>query len=326
MPRFASVLFAAGVIFLSAAAPSFAATAEGIESEDQLFAEFLWEELKELPAGRRPEIGLVLSGGGARAVAHVGVIKILEREGFPVDLVTGTSMGALLGALYAAETPFATLDAFARNMQISSGVDLNALSVLRLIISDRLLSTKKIETLVNQYIGDTTFDALKKPFACVAMDIKTGERIVFRSGPVAPAVRASVNVPGLFEPVLYRHRLLVDGGVVDYVPAKLAGEMGADWVLASVTEGDFTRSTLPNVLMTLEQVIDIGGSLLVKEALQYANFVITPKVGDMRNYEFGRAHGTVDLGIQAANASIEPAKRNLLRFSMPFLMKKWSAR
>ncbi len=291
--------------------------------DDELLLNYLWEELTTLPPGRRPRVGLTLSGGASRGFAHVGVIANLEYAGFPIDLVTGTSMGSLVGVAYANDVPLAHMNELARTADLRQGTDLSAVKVLELFLSDHLLSTKKIEKYVHDNVGDVTFDKLKKPFACVATDIKTGEKIVFREGPVAPAVRASMNIPGIFSPVEYRHRYLVDGGVVDFIPVDIARQMGADWVLASVTEGDYTRSTLPNVLFMLEQVIDISGTIVMRTSLARADFTISPDVGRIRIYEFERAHEALDEGRLAGRKRVREAQRSLALFSIPWLKREW---
>ena len=110
---------------------------------------------------------------------------------------------------------------------------------------------------LKSYFEDREFHQLELPFACVAMDIQTGEAVLFRDGDVAVAVRASMNLPGVFTPVPYRQRYLVDGGVVDYIPVDAARMQGAQWVLASITESDYRSARPRTVLEMFEQVIDI---------------------------------------------------------------------
>lgn len=292
---------------------------------DALLRDHLWHELREFPKDKRPRIGLVLSAGSLRAAAHVGVLSVLENNDFPIDVVAGTSMGAVIGSMYAGGVPVKRLWEMSRAFKFTSGTNYNASRLLSLVLFDSLLSSEKTEKFLRREIGAKRFDQLPKPFACVAMDIYSGEAIIFREGDLAPAVRASMSLPGIFTPVEYRHRYLVDGGVVDYIPIDAAKLLGADWVLASVTEIDFTNTKPRNVLQTLEQVIDIRGSFLSLEQRKKANFTIEPVVGDIGMYEAERIQEAVQKGVITANKKIKAAMENLILFSLPHMARAWSA-
>jgi NTE family protein len=265
-------------------------------------------------------VGLVLSAGSLRATAHVGTISVLENAGFPIDVVAGTSMGAILGALYAAGHPVARIWEIASSIKFSTGSNLNTTSLIALILAEKLLSSQNLETLLRQKIGNRRFEELPKPFACVAMDLYSGEAIVFREGELAPAVRASMNLPGMFSPIEYRHRYLVDGGVVDYIPVDAAKLLGAQWVLASIAELDYTHSKPKNVLQSLEQVIDIRGSLLSREQRKHADFLIEHPVGDIGIYEFQRIPEAMKKGVIATNKSLKGAMESLILYSLKGLL------
>lgn len=290
-------------------------------SADGLLRDHLWRQVTQLPKGLRPRVGLVLSAGSLRASTHVGVIAVLENAGFPVDVVAGTSMGAVIGSLYAAGKPVKKLWEIATSLSVGSGSNLNAFRLLTLVLSDKLLSSKKTEDFIRREVGGKRFDEMKIPFACVAMDLYSGEPIIFREGELAPAVRASMNLPGIFTPVEYRHRYLVDGGVVDYIPVDAARLLGAEWVLASVAETDYTHSKPKNVLESLEQVIDIRGSLLSREQRKLADFLIEPPVGDIGMYETHRSQEAIREGVITANRRIKAAMESLLLFSLGHLIQ-----
>jgi NTE family protein len=293
---------------------------------DALLREHLWNQVRSMPTEDRPTVGLVLSAGAVRGVAHVGVIQVLEDAGFPIDVVAGTSMGAVVGSLYAAGLDMTTLRSFPQNLKLNSGNNMNSVRLISLLINDSLMSTKPLERELAKWIGEKRFDQTNKPFACVAMDIRTGEKIIFRDGELAPAVRASMNLPGIFKPVLYRHRYLVDGGVVDYIPVDAAKLLGAEWTIASVTEADYTKSTPTNVLSTLEQIFDIRGSLLARAQKTEANMLIEPEVAEVRYYDIDRAQWVMEKGMEAAGQRIEAAKESLILFTLPRLWKSWSKR
>ena len=310
----------AAALALLLAAPSFAAPDLSAEA---LLRDHLWREVRMAPTNRRPKVGLVLSAGSLRGVAHVGVIQALEDAGFPIDSVSGTSMGAVMGALYASGMPVKRLHEFASTIKVGSSNNLNSARLISLLLFDKLLSSEKTEIMLRKGIGDIRFDQLLKPFACVAMDVYTGEAIIFRDGDVAKAVRASMNLPGIFKPLEYRHRFLVDGGVVDYIPVDAARLLGAEWTLASVTETDYTTSRPKNVLESLIQVIDIRGSYLSRQQRKQADFIIEPPVGDIGMFEDHRIGEAMEKGLITASARVQAAEESLILASIEKLSGAW---
>lgn len=314
------VAIAIGALLLSWSAPCAAAPDL---SPDSLLRRHLWRDLTARPKGRRPTVGLVLSAGSLRGVAHIGVISVLEDAGFPIDVVAGTSMGAAVGALYAGGRPVSRLVDLAKKLTYQTGNNANAFRLVSLLLADKLLSSERLEDFVRGELGGLRFEQLPKPFACVAMDLYTGESLIFREGDVAPAVRASMNLPGVFAPVEYRHRYLVDGGVVDYIPIDAAKLLGAEWVLASITEPNYRATKPRSVFESLEQVIDIRGAFLSREQRKLANFLIEPQVGDIGVYETARVGEALTKGVLAANQSLKAAMESLLLFSMPWLSQDY---
>jgi NTE family protein len=294
-------------------------------ASDAILREHLWEQILALPAEKRPKVGIALSGGAVRGMAHIGVLRVLDDARFPVDRVAGTSMGAIVGSLYASGMGQEELESMPGRLAEALRSDVTSVRLLRLFLTDKLLSTKKFEAFLRREIGDRDFGQLPKPFACVAMDLLTGEPIIFREGPVAPAVRASASLPGLFEPVLYRHRYLVDGGVVDFIPVDAARLLGSDWVLASVTEVDFSRTVPSNVLLTLSQIFDIRGAVLSKQQRQAADMVVDSKVENLGFHATDRAHEAVESGMRAAALQLNDAKEGYILFALPGLMREWRA-
>ncbi len=291
---------------------------------DAVAREFLWQEYTALPPSRRPKVGVVLSGGGARGFAHVGVLEVLTNAGFPVDCVSGTSMGAVVGSFFCAGLPFSKIWELGRTAAISKiSKDINAVGVLQLLFSQKMFSSREMENYIASNIGDITFDRLKIPFACSAMDIKTGENIVFREGSVAVGVRASMNLPGIFSPVEYRQRYLVDGGVADFLPVHSARAMGADWVLSSVTIGDYSETQLNSILSYLLQVMDIRGAILAQTAMKESNFVVAPEVSDISFIEMNRCTEAGGRGVVAMHKQVEAAKESLILFSLDAISKKY---
>jgi NTE family protein len=295
-------------------------------SAEALLRDHLWREVRLAPVGLRPKVGLVLSAGSLRGTAHVGVIKVLVQAGFPIDVVAGTSMGAVVGSFYAGGVSIDQMWKIASGLRVDSGNDLSSRHLISLVLFDRLLSSENTEKLIRKMLRAMRFDQTKKPFACVAMDIYTGEAIIFRDGELAPAVRASMNLPGIFQPLEYRHRFLVDGGVVDYIPVDAARLLGAEWTLASVTETDFTAARPKNVLDSLEQVIDIRGAYLSHEQRKQANFLIEPPVGDIGMFEEKRIPEALDKGVRAAAKRLDAAEESLILASIPRLAAAWAVK
>jgi len=191
----------------------------------------MWEFLKTL--WRRPprtrKVGLALSGGGARGMAHIGVLKVLEREHIPVDLVAGTSMGGVIAALYAAGMPARQIEEEAQRM--SNPRQLIAL-VDRTLPRRGLLQGQRIMDYLAHWLKGLTFDQLRVPLGLVAVDLNGQQKVVFQEGPVLDAVRATIALPGLFAPLERDGQLLVDGGLMDNLPVDVVRQMGADVVIA----------------------------------------------------------------------------------------------
>jgi len=168
------------------------------------------------------QIGLALSGGGARGLAHIGVLKVLEKAHIPVHLLAGTSMGGIIAALYAAGRSADEIERLARSLRL---LDVAQRSRSGL----GLLSQDKIARRVREALeGDLTFDQLKLPLALTAVDLETGEEIVIREGSVVEGVLATTAIPIAFPPVEWRGRLLIDGGVLNQVPFDVVRQMKAD--------------------------------------------------------------------------------------------------
>ncbi len=176
----------------------------------------------------KPRIGLALGSGSARGWSHVGAIRVLERESIVPDFVCGTSIGALVGAVYAA----GELDRFEQWIRSLNWKSVLGMMDLRMSLSGGLIEGGKLIDFFRNRFDDQGIEALGKPYACVATELYTGREVWLRDGPVIEAVRASIALPGLFTPAQHQGRLLVDGGLVNPVPVSLCRAMGADVVIA----------------------------------------------------------------------------------------------
>lgn len=173
------------------------------------------------------KIGYALGGGAARGLSHIGVLKILDEYGVSPDLIVGTSMGALIGALYASGLKARDIE------EVVLELDWKRLVLLADVgLPTRgMIQGKRVISLLQSILGDMTFSQLKHDFACVATDIATGEQVILHDGSLIDAVRASISIPGIFTPVLVDDRYLVDGGLVNEVPVSVCRAMGADYVI-----------------------------------------------------------------------------------------------
>jgi NTE family protein len=174
-------------------------------------------------------IGVVLGSGAAMGIAHIGIIRALEREGIPVDIIAGSSIGALIGALWSAGYDSRALEKIANIFRTrKSLLQLTDLSISRM----GLLAGNQVTRLLRKYLGDSSFRDLKIPMKIAAVDYKRREVVVFEDGPVVPAIRASVAIPGIFMPVQLRGRYLTDGGVLSPVPVDILRQAGVQKIIA----------------------------------------------------------------------------------------------
>ena len=292
------------------------------KQEDAVLREFLWGEFTALPKNERPKIGVTLSAGGSRGFSHIGALEVLRVSGLPIDYMSGTSMGCIVGSLFAAGLPQDKLTAVATNPSLSSiSKDLTLLGVVRYLFGNKLFSSQNFEDFISDKIGSVYFEDLNTPFSCVAADIKTGEKVVFASGPVALGVRASMNLPGIFEPVQYRQRYLVDGGVVDYMPVDVVKDMGADWVLALFALPDYSKEVPSTILGYILRTGDLRGAFLTQNSEKNANFLIASRVGDIDSLDPSQSLTAVEIGAKTTYGSLEDMKENLLLFSVPYVLK-----
>ncbi len=295
-----------------------------VQTDEQIITEFLWEEFVSLSVDDRPKVAVVLSAGGIRGFAHVGLMEVLIREDFPIDIITGISMGAVVGGMISAGTSLNDLWVTAEEFELGDlSKDFNIFGFLRYFFGNRLFSSEKFEEYLESIIGDKNFEDLNIPFGTAAMDINTGEKVVFKSGPLLPAIRSSMNLPGFFKPVEYRHRELVDGAIVEYLPVSIAKELGADWLLASVTAPDYTLSEPKKTQDYLLQSLDIRGALLINEEQKQANYVIRyDEIGGVGTLDLDKILYVGEVGVKVAYENIKKVKQNLILFSFKDIMDK----
>lgn len=283
-------------------------------SERRMAAETLWSAVRRLPPSERPKVVVVLGGGGARGLSHIGTLRVLEEEGIPVDEVVGVSVGALIGALYAAGLSVDEIEKMAGEVGWDKLTDYSKFAMLKLILTDELLSSDRMEKYFDKHIGKKTFAELNLPFACVATDIRTGERVVFREGPVAIAARASATIPALFSPVEYRQRLLVDGGLVDNLPIDLVTTSESDAIVVGVLPiANQKVVENPSVFRSLVRSIEIQKDIILKDRRRSTQFLIEPDVEDVGLTDLARYTFCIEAGTLAARERALELKELIIR-------------
>ncbi len=250
------------------------------------------------------KIGLALGGGAAKGFAHIGVIKMLEANGFTPAVVAGTSAGSVVGAMYASgmnafelqEKAVALDEAKIRDLQLSSG---------------GLVLGQKLEDYVNEQVHNKPLNKLSKPFVAVATRLEDGERTVFSIGNTGQAVRASSSVPGVFQPVTIGKFHYVDGGITSPVPVDSARQLGADIVIA-VDISNKARGQAPgNMLGALNQSIAIMGQKLGQAELARADVTIRPKVLDIGPADFSQRASAIVEGEKATVAVMPEIRKRV---------------
>lgn len=252
--------------------------------------------------GCEPKIILALGGGGARGFAHIGVLQVLKEAGIQLGGIVGTSMGALVGATYAVGADLYYLERLIDYLKWENLIDVR---LPRL----GLIDGSKVRALIDILTKHKLFEDLTFNFWAVATDLFTGEEIVFKTGPLAPAIRASISIPGVFNPVELDGRVLVDGAVVAGVPVEVAREMQGDLVIAVNVGFDHTDHRVKNVFDVLSKVIDIMGNQLDFYQTELADLTIKPQLGPIGTMNFGQARECVAIGRQATEAALPELQR-----------------
>lgn len=252
----------------------------------------------------RPRVGIALGAGAARGLAHIGVLRILKENNIPIDYIAGTSMGALIGSLFAVGISPNMIEKLATNLSNSSWVDLT-------LPRKGLIAGERIEEMLRLLTRGCNIEETKIPLKLVATDIKNGERVIMDQGPLYKAIRASISIPGIFKPVEYLNRLLVDGALVDRVPASIVREMGADLVIAVDVNTFKPTIDVHNIFDILLQTFDIMERELVKYKKIDADILIQPEVVDIGAMQFSKVDEGVMAGEEACKKVLSKIKEKL---------------
>nr|WP_308446621.1 patatin-like phospholipase family protein [Vogesella margarita] len=256
----------------------------------------------------KPKIALALGGGAAKGFAHVGVIRVLEQNGIVPDIVTGTSAGSIVGAIYA------------------SGVDGEALRYRALRINESdlrdftfstsgFLKGEKLAALVNQQVDGKKIEQLSRRFGAVVTDLDSGARVVLKSGDTGTAVRASAAIPNVFQPVTINGRRYVDGGLTSPVPVIAAREMGADIVIAVDISAKPTGKSALGFLSLLDQSLNIMSQAALAQELKQANVTLRPRVLHIGSADFDERGAAMLEGEKVAREGLPVIRQAIERWS-----------
>ncbi len=253
---------------------------------------------------KKRKVAVALGGGAARGIANIGVLKVLEREGIPIDLVAGTSMGALVGAGYALGIPIYRMEKAALKFSLNKLVDFS--------LSKRsVLSGKKLEAHIKDFVDNKTFKDTIVPLAITTTDIETGEELVHTKGELKKLVLASCSWPGIFPPVVVNNRKLTDGGIRNSIPVKAAKKLGATLVIAVHVGFSVKKGKMDNLFQIFVQSIQILGEELDNYQATQADVVISPALGDIDQFGFDHAKDALRDGEEAAEKAIPEIRKKL---------------
>ena len=211
------------------------------------------------------KLGYALGGGAARGMFHIGVLNVLEEYGVTPDIIAGTSMGSIIGAMYASGLSPGDLK------QIACGIDWKQVIRLTDIVAlpkSGLIQGKRIVALLKSILGDVGFSQLKCKYAAVAADLYTGQQVTFTEGSLIEAIRASISIPAIFTPVYHEGRYLVDGGLVNVVPVSVCRDLGADFVVGVNAIPDPTSGVMPVTISTAISDGNRGNSSTLSDEMQ----------------------------------------------------------
>ena len=247
--------------------------------------------------GERPKIGVALGGGFARGIAHIGVLRVLEEYEIPVDFIAGTSVGALIAATYAGGTP---LDEMERQGMETHFRDFGRWTLSRM----GMASNARLEDFLHKFTPAKRFDEMKIPLSIVATDLVEGKSVYFTDGEIGPAIRASCAYPGLFLPVDYKGRVLVDGFLTETVPAPAVRRLGAEVVISVHLEPGLIESGPRNTIEIISRSFSIIQMAATQPWRSATDVLIEPDVHHILWDEFVKTPMLVAAGEAAARAAL----------------------
>ena len=268
-----------------------------------------------VPINRKIEVAVVLGGGGARAIAGLGMFEVLEEHGIRVDLIVGTSGGSIIGALYADNPDAKALRIIAEKLKINDFVDFSLLGAIHGThdLASSYVNGRNGEKFLEKNMEAKEFGDLKIPFIAVATDIVSGETVALNNGPIAPAVRASYSIPGLFAPVEIYGRTLVDGGVSAPLAVNVARMYNPKIIIAVDLSLPVEKSSVSNVVDVVTKSLAINYNTLSDMMCKEADILIKPKIRNIGIFDAHRKDELYNAGLKATEIKIGDIKKQLYK-------------
>jgi len=250
-----------------------------------------------------PKVALVLGGGSAKGFAHVGVLRALEKEKIPIHMIVGTSVGSLIGGIYASNPDSFQLEWTAFKINRGDILDYS-------VVSSKMgpVQGAKLEAFVEQNAKVKLVEATKIPFYPVATDLNTGETVTLEKGSLAKAIHASSAIPGIFVPVAFGNRTLVDGGVTSNIACEVARSKGADIIIAVNLQKDIRDGDITSVIDVIAQSIAIMMHVNSKTKLSYADIILEPDTKGISMFDFSQKKILMEEGIKATERAMPRIK------------------
>ncbi|MBU9711237.1 patatin-like phospholipase family protein [Evansella tamaricis] len=252
----------------------------------------------------KPKIGLALGSGGARGFAHIGVLKVLEEEGYEIDYVAGSSMGALIGSLYGAGYTPAVLEKMAIQFRRKYFLDFTVPKM-------GFIKGDKAKQLVQMLVNRKKMEDLRPKVSVVATDLLKGKKVVFKTGDIATAVRASIAIPGIVVPETIDGTIFVDGGVIDRVPVTVVKEMGADIVIAVDVSFFNEEPEITSIYDVIIQSMDIMEREMVRYREIESDIMIRPILKHINATQFTNAQEIIEQGERETRKFLTPLKERI---------------
>ncbi len=259
------------------------------------------------PQPKQAKVAIVLGAGASKGFAHIGVLKVLETQKVPIQMVVGTSAGSLVGSLYASGIKAYDLQSLAMKIEKKDVID------YRIIPDNGFIKGEKLEDFINKTVRNTTIEKLKIRFYAVATNVGTGEEVAFATGNTGQAVRASCSVPGVFQPVRIGENTYVDGGVVSPVAVDVARRYGADVVIAVDISGGIAGEVPQGTLDSMLKSVDIMYAKISEYQLKKADVVIRPNVKNIGSTEMEKRHEAILEGEKAAVQALPAIQQIIAR-------------
>lgn len=258
---------------------------------------------------RKKKLGFALGSGGARGVAHIGFLQAMEEQGIVPDYISGCSMGSVVGAAYASGMTPQQMFSAVKDLKLIDLVDIN-------IKPGGVLDTRKMRKVLTKYLGDITFDQLKIPFVCVAVDMLSQQVIEFKEGSVVDAIVASSCIPSVFKPIEKDGMRLVDGGILERVPVRQLKDLGATKIVAVDVMGNKQcQEKCPGILGMMTDVIELMDNYRTRRRKDDNKRIIDiwcePELGNMSSYTFRHTTFAYQQGYACGQAHLEEIKKLL---------------